>query len=168
MPKLFEDAQEVKLYVKDDSPATLVLHFPMVRYSGELPSLVLVRSSATGRALIAGTALWGNPNMAASADAVRVGPAVIRKLEREGELSVDRYYKAVVKRARLVDIVIHQRGLGFPLALALLICAAAVAGAVVTFSTSRAPAGLALSVLVLACLAAAATAINSVRDKLAA
>lgn len=168
MSKLFEDETRVKLYVKDDALRTPVLRFPMARYSGELPSLVLVRSSETGRALIAGTGLWGNPNMPVEADAVRVGPSVINALGRPGEPSPGRHHPAVVRRARLVDIAIYQRGLGFPVLVAVLICVAAIVTAVATFSASKAPVGPALTALILACLAAVATAVKSLRDKVAA
>jgi hypothetical protein len=168
MPTLFEQEEPVKLYLKDDAVSTPILRFPMGKYSGELPHLVLVRSSETGRALIAGTALWGNSNMGVEADAVRVAPSVIRALERPKEPSSGRYHPAVVKRARLGDIAIYQRGLGLPLGVAAVVCLAAVAGAIATFITSKAPFGFALTVLVLVCLAAVATAGKSVRDKVSA
>ena len=155
----------VELYVTGDTQTTPVLRFPMVAYEGSLPRLVRVRSAASGKTLIAGTGLWGNPNMPPAADGVRVGPEVIRRLQRPGE-SAGRSHKANVRTARLGDLLIHQRGLGAPIALALVLCAFAIGGAVATFLTSRAPAGLALAVLCLGCLASLGTAGKSINDKL--
>jgi hypothetical protein len=168
MTKLLQAETKVNLYLKDAGRSAPVLCFPMAHYGGELPALVLARSLDTGRALIAGTAFWGNPNMSAEADAVRVGPSVMRALQRPGEPFRERYHPTVVRRARLVDIAIHERGLGMPFLVALLCCAAAVMGAVAAFSTSEAPLGLGLSALVLACLAAVASAVKSIHDKLSA
>lgn len=167
MPKLFESDTRVMLHVNPADGDGKRLRFPMV-IDGDVPALVRVRSCSTGKTMIVGTGVWGNPNMPSTADAVKASASVLRKLQRSGEPAQTRAHEAKVRRARLADVLIHQRGLGFPIGLALLICLASIAGAVAAFTTSRAPAGVALVVLVLGCLAAVGVAIKSIREKLAA
>lgn len=167
MPELSKKTDtRVNLYVNNDGETGLVLKFPVAKYGDGLPSLVRVRSAVTGKTLIAGTGVWGNPNMPPEADAVRVPPGVTAKLQRSGEAAAGRYHAADVRTARLADLAIHQKGLGAPIVLALVVCLGALAGAVATFVTSQAPVGLTLAGLCLVSLASLGTAGRSINDKL--
>lgn len=133
---------------------------PMVAYPGEPPDLLLVQSDATGRCALANTTTWGNPNMSATAEAVRVDASMLKVLQPQNQPS---RMPARLYRARWHHVVVYKKGYLGAIGLSALGVIAAIAGAVATFLGDKAPPILGVAVLALICLSVIAVAVVKAR-----
>jgi hypothetical protein len=109
--------------------------------AADLPKLVVVQSSSSGRQAIARTGWWGNLNMNPQWDAAEASTDLVRAMRRRGSgKDTTDSAKAKVRKAKRRDVAIYARGFWLPMWGVVVEALAAIAAAAFGILTATAPA----------------------------
>jgi hypothetical protein len=158
MRALPADPVEVRLVARDELEGMRVrlpMHDQRYKRNGDLPSLVVVRSSQGGHEEIAGTGWWGAAETNPEEIAVEASPSLVRAMAGSGNPSSGpNGRRATIKRARWRDIAFCGHGFWIPAIIAVLTAVVAVAGTAFNLAKDNVPLKVWLPLLVLAVAAA--------------
>lgn len=141
------------------------LQDPRFDPQADLPSLVVVQSTESGRQELARTGWWGSTEMNPKYVAVEASIDLLRAMRhRRVPSSPDCDESALVRVARGRDIAIHARGFWTPVWLAMLEAVAAVALAAAGILMTSAPFGIVAAVLGIVALAELAKTARRIKD----